>query len=111
MTTESDRCTSCGGPRNHFVDGKLRPKCASCDRKSASVFRSNKTVRDVVVTPDARDLLRQIDELLEDERYLFAEDTLTGIRTTVERNGTCTPNQKRAVQNIEDSKISGLRRW
>ena len=103
----SNLCT-CGKPRNHYVNGVLRLKCADCnDRKSATVYVSSKgkSVRDVVCTPDAQDLLLQIDELLEDERYEFAEDTLSGIQQTVERYGTCSVKQKRAVQNIEDSKL------
>ncbi len=108
MTYVTDSCTQCGKRRNHFVDGKLRPKCADCnDRKSASVYVSNKSKsgRATDPTPEAQDLLRQIDELLEDERYEFAEETLSGIRQTVERSGTCSAAQKRAIQNIEDSKI------
>jgi hypothetical protein len=118
--TESERCTGCGGPRNHFVDGKLRAKCAKCndyaDRAKSSrgpaVFSSKSRERDVAeptLTPAARDLLRQIDELLEDERYEWAADTLEGIKSTVSRTGRCTDGQQRAVRNIEDSKLKERR--
>lgn len=108
-------CTSCGGPRNHFVDGKLRPRCTSCNdratgrakvkpRKSAggaTVYRSKSEP-----TPPSKaavELLERIDEMLEDERYEWAENTLSGIRETVERTGAVTENQARAITNIEDA--------
>lgn len=47
-------------------------------------------------------LIEQIDGLLDSGDYDWAEDTLTGIRGTVERNGYTTERQEQAVQNIED---------
>ena len=111
-------CVSCGGPRNHFVDGKLRPKCAACNDRSAgadrkrtgvTVFKSNR--EPAAATPQAIELLGRIDEMLEDERYEWAEGTLTGIRTTVERTGTVTEGQRRAIDNIEGAGMRGGRRW
>lgn len=45
-------------------------------------------------------LLEQIDDLLAEERYAWAEATLSGIRRTVEESRTVTVGQSRAVQNI-----------
>lgn len=53
---------------------------------------------------DWEDLIDQIDGLLDDERYSFAQDTLCGIRDWVEENKHCTGPQKQAVNNIEASK-------
>ena len=50
----------------------------------------------------ALNLIEQIDELLESGDYDWAEDTLTGIRETVERNEYTTERQEQAVQTIED---------
>jgi len=50
------------------------------------------------------DLIDQIDGLLDDDRYSFAEDTLVGIRDWVDENKHCTGPQKLAVNNIEASK-------
>ena len=47
-------------------------------------------------------LLEQIDQLLDDEQYEFAQDTLEGIREWVEEQEHCTEKQKTAVQNIEN---------
>lgn len=108
----SDRCTSCGGPRNHFVDGKLRPKCAACNdnpgraKTGPSLYRSSKDPTPAL-TPAATALVRQIDELLEDEAYEWAMMTLSGIRDTVSRTGRATEGQQRAVDNIENSRLRG----
>lgn len=110
-TSASACCTSCGGPRNHYVDGRLRPKCSDCNDRTArkspfapSFARRSSASVSVDPTPEAVALLRQIDELLEDRAYEWAEDTLTGIQSTVERTGKCTDGQRRAVQNIEDAR-------
>ena len=49
-------------------------------------------------------LLEQIDEMLEEEDYEFASDTLQGIRDWVSDNEHCTDAQKEAVDNILYSK-------
>lgn len=46
------------------------------------------------------DQLDAIDDLLEDERYEFAQDTLEGIREWVEENEHITDGQKKAINNI-----------
>ena len=43
----------------------------------------------------------RIDDLLADGDYVWAEDTLTGIRETVERTKRVTEGQQRAVANIQ----------
>ena len=49
------------------------------------------------------DLVGDLDELLDEERYEFAGDTLEGIREWVVKNEHCTEAQKQAVQNIKNS--------
>ena len=50
------------------------------------------------------DLVQFIDELLEEEDYEFASDTLEGIKEWVIDNEHCTEAQLEAVDNIERSK-------
>lgn len=47
------------------------------------------------------DLLRDIAEMIESERYDYAEDTLVGIAKWVEDNQHCTEKQESAVANIK----------
>ena len=47
-------------------------------------------------------LVAEIDEMLEGDGYLWAEDTLSGIRETVSSRKRCTPGQVTAVHNIRD---------
>jgi hypothetical protein len=54
--------------------------------------------------PAAAEFIKRIDELLESGDYDWAEDTLSGIRETVERTGRVTENQERAVSNIEGAR-------
>ena len=49
------------------------------------------------------EFLEQLEDLIEDERYGFASQTLNGIHDWVEENEHCTQNQKDAVANIENS--------
>lgn len=60
-------------------------------------------------SPDARaqELLDTIEEMLGDGRWDFAEDTLKGIYDTVRnRTGRITLGQRRAVENIYNSKLT-----
>lgn len=50
------------------------------------------------------ELLEQIDDMLGQEKYEFAADTLNGIKDWVEANEHCTDGQQIAVGNIEASK-------
>jgi len=50
-----------------------------------------------------REVLDICDEMLFDEEYEFASDTIQGIRDWIEENSAVTPAQKRAVLNIRDS--------
>lgn len=50
------------------------------------------------------ELLEEIDELIDDSDYEFAQDTLEGIQEWVSDNEHCTEAQKNAVCNIGDSK-------
>jgi len=54
-------------------------------------------------TCDWEDVLEQIDDMMSEERYDFAADTLVGIREWVAEKEHITENQKSAISNIEDS--------
>lgn len=45
-----------------------------------------------------------IDELIEGGQFTWAEDSLRGIKATVEQTKQVTPGQRRAVENIEAAK-------
>lgn len=47
--------------------------------------------------------IEEIDELLDDPDYDFAEDTLVGIKDWVEHHEHITENQRQAVENIRES--------
>ena len=47
------------------------------------------------------DLSVQIDEMLDDGRYDWAEDTLTGIKDWIDTQEHCTDGQRDAINNIE----------
>lgn len=49
------------------------------------------------------DLLEEISEMLGDDDYEFAVDTLEGIQTWVDQNEHCTDGQKDAIENIRES--------
>jgi len=76
---------------------------------------SNQPLRDTpTLSEDAQLLLDEIDALLSDERYNFAKATLVGIGDSIERTGSVSVNQHRAVENIRQSKQGGQRsekRW
>lgn len=113
MQVPVESCTSCGGPRNHYINGKLRPKCTRCNdratgapkvrRKGTEPKMYRRNSEPVQPSVGAVELLGRIDEMLEDDRYEWAEDTLSGIRSTVERTGAATEGQRRAITNIEDA--------
>jgi hypothetical protein len=73
--------------------------------KSASLIPGQKS-RD---ESEAAAFLRELEDMIDDGRYQWAEDTLEGIRETVERTRTVTDNQKRAVENITNAR--GGRLW
>ena len=50
------------------------------------------------------ELLEDIDELMDDDKYEFAQDTLEGIRNWVSGEEHCTVSQTIAVENIRESK-------
>lgn len=52
-----------------------------------------------------------IDDLLAQEQYGWAEDTLTGIRETVEKTQRVSPGQQRAVENIESNASRRYQGW
>ncbi len=54
---------------------------------------------------DADILIERIDGLLGQEEYQFAEESLVGIRETVEKTGRATRRQCDAVDNIENSTV------
>ena len=47
--------------------------------------------------------LEEIDEMLEDERYEFATDTLEGIKEWIYEREFCTFGQYDAIENIRNS--------
>ena len=49
------------------------------------------------------DLLVEIDDLLDNPDYEFANDTLVGIYDWISDNEHCTENQQIAVKNIANS--------
>lgn len=52
--------------------------------------------------------LERIDEMVNDDdhKFVFAYDTLTGIRESIDSAGHVTPKQKQAIENIFNSKRS-----
>jgi len=50
------------------------------------------------------ELLEDIDELIDEPKYEFAQDTLEGIKEGVSEKEHCTEAQRNAVENIRDSK-------
>ena len=50
------------------------------------------------------ELLEDIDELIDEPKYEFAQDTLEGIQEWVSDEEHCTEAQRNAVENIRDSK-------
>lgn len=54
---------------------------------------------------------QEIDELLEDDRYAWAESTLSGIKETVVRMKTVSEGQRKAIANIRDGRGSNGRRY
>ena len=51
-------------------------------------------------TVDAQRFLERLDDLIENDAYAWAADTLSGIRETVERSGRASDRQREAVANI-----------
>lgn len=49
------------------------------------------------------ELLEEIDDMLNDDMYEWAEETLEGIREWVARSAHCTEKQETAVANIRAS--------
>jgi hypothetical protein len=65
-------------------------------------------------TPDERDqpwyqFLGDLDDLLADDKYLWANDTLKGIYETVEKSHRVSEGQRRAVTNISNRGEERLR--
>lgn len=53
--------------------------------------------------------IADIDELLEDEAYTWAFDTLSGIRATVQKSGHVTQAQHDAVTSIRNARARQVR--
>lgn len=98
-------CTSCGGPRNHYINSVQQKLCAACGDHKARLHDALKPRRvvDRPLSTDAIALIKQIDDLLMDG-YGWAAETLGGIRETVLKTGHATERQYTAVTNIEESK-------
>ena len=47
------------------------------------------------------ELLEDVDEMMDNEKYEFASDTLEGIRDWVAEKEHCTESQQNAVENIQ----------
>lgn len=52
----------------------------------------------------------EIEAMLDESRYEFAEETLGGIYDTIQDMGHCSPGQKKAIENIKNSK-KGRDEW
>lgn len=76
-------------------DLHLRPEPSAEDRTARY---------DAAVAQEAEEFLADIQTMLAGGEYDWAADTLEGIYTTVEATGSVTPGQRRAVQNIGDSR-------
>lgn len=50
--------------------------------------------------PSAGMYIRILDEMIESGEFVWAEDTLTGIRETIEEKDEITTNQMQAIFNI-----------
>jgi len=48
-------------------------------------------------------LLEEVDEMLDDNTYEWAAETLEGIREWVSTHEHCTPKQEQAIANIRSS--------
>jgi hypothetical protein len=55
------------------------------------------------IDDDVQEFLDRIEELREDGRYEWADDTLTGIYDTVYAQNRVTDGQRRAIDNIENA--------
>ena len=53
--------------------------------------------------------LTEIKGMLVGDQYEYAEDTLRGIMATVERTQMVTPNQRHAIENIQEHPGRGVR--
>lgn len=51
-------------------------------------------------------VLRQIDDLLRNPRTRRVQETLAGIKATIEQTNRVTPAQERAIQNIADVAVN-----
>ncbi len=49
------------------------------------------------------ELLEDIDEMMEDDKYSFALDTLEGIKEWTSEFEHCTDKQREAIENIRES--------
>lgn len=59
---------------------------------------------------EVNDFLDEIRGMRDQDRYAFAEDTLRGIKESVERTGSVTMKQRQAVRNIAESQNHGRER-
>lgn len=61
---------------------------------------------------EADEFLAYLESILDESHVQFARDTLEGIRSSVEKYGRVTENQRRAVENIDNGSQRGEeRRW
>jgi len=91
-----------------FVDSDCQCVChgtptPAAPSNSASLGAAFDAVEEASEAP-WRGFADEIDELLADERYAWAAETLSGIRETVERLGRVTDRQREAVENIRDAR-------
>lgn len=59
---------------------------------------------DTTLTPEAADLVDEINGALDMDKYEWAAETLEGIKTTILERGVCSDGQKRAIRNILDTR-------
>ncbi len=58
---------------------------------------------------EAEGFVRWLEEMEEDPTYLWAYDTISGIRTSVQLSGRVTDGQRTAIVNIRQARRSGDR--
>jgi hypothetical protein len=103
-------CVLCGTvkARRNFIEGKgwiciLSELCNIRQRQRAAKMMTFVGGVDVGGSKEAAAFITRIEELYH-EGYDWAGDTLSGILETVQRTGRVTEGQRRAVDNIENSR-------
>ena len=79
-------------PKKGSLESLGLPATASDHRETLSIEEAE--------AREAKSFLSLLEDLTQDSRYNWADDTLGGIYQTVEETGRVTKPQRRAVENI-----------